>query len=128
MSMKKVKNLINWFKKLKHIVDTYDQDMEYAHARISHAKDVANESVQIIKERTTINADISPSARDPSQIITIGRYKGRDYVQVFSIHGDDFEGLIHRLRDMERYGTVRRIDAPYGFEMVLDQELGHHMR
>lgn len=116
---------INWFKKLNYIVKHYDEDKIVMLDRIRSADLRIRDGVQIIKDRTTINADISPSMRDPSQIITIGRYNGRDYVQVFSIHDDDFRGLIQHLREMERYGTVSKIDAPYGFEYVIEQDFGH---
>jgi len=67
---------------------------------------------QIIKERTTLAVDVGFRG-DPNIIIAVGRFQGQDYVQTFSLEGDaDMHEIISRLKQMEKYATVRRVDAP----------------
>jgi len=122
--MKKIKNLINWCKKLIYIVNNYDLEIKNLSNRIDCAESNVNKGINMIKKRTKIHADVSYFEGSPTQIITIGRYRNRDYIQVFSLHNDnDFKMLIEKLREMERYGDLERIDCPIGLEAVLDREL-----
>ena len=114
---------INWFKKLFYIIKHYDEDKIEIFDKIQSANLRIRDGVQLIKDRTNIHADVHARLNSPTQVIAIGRYNGRDYVQVFSIHNNDFKGLIHQLKDMEQYGNLRRVDAPIEFLGVLDQDL-----
>ena len=114
---------INWFKKLFYIVKHYDEDKIEMLDKIRAADLRIRDGVQLIKDRTNIHADVHARLNHPTQIIAIGRYNGRDYIQIFSIHDDDFKGLIHRLKEMELYGNLQRVDAPIEFRGIIDQEI-----
>jgi len=112
-----VKKIIERFKKLWAIADDYDSDIRVLERRIETATD-------LIRDRTNVHVDIAPSARQPHQVIVIGRYRGKDYIQTYSIHEDSFVGLVHQLKDMERhYGAVKRVDCTPHMRVVIDQGL-----
>jgi len=114
---------INWTKKLFYIVKNYDLDKIEVYGRIKDANVRISDGVQLIKDRTNIHADVHNRLNNPTQIIVVGRYNGTDYVEVFSINNDDLQGLIHQLKDMERYGNLQRVDTPYEFKAIFDQNI-----
>lgn len=79
------------------------------------------DAVSFIKNATTLSADISPMARDPSMVIVVGRYRNNDYIKVFEV-GGDFSRLVDQLRDMERHCGRGRYDKPIG--MNIDAFIG----
>jgi hypothetical protein len=108
--------MITWFKKLLGIVRRYDADFQGLRTSIAEAR-------QFIQDRTSIHADVSPY-RGYNQIIVVGRYKRNDYVEVFDVQDQDFSGLIDMLREMQKYGQVRRVDGPVGpFRTTIESEL-----
>lgn len=107
--------MIKWFRKLRRIVRNYDQEWQFLENRCRSAEEV-------IRERTDINADVAFHARGTSQIIMMGRYKNRDFIQIYSLRDVDFEGMVHRLRELERYGEIRKVDAPMGMRAVFESE------
>lgn len=110
--MKWYKNLCEKRRKLSWIAKNYDSNQNYLLKRIAEAE-------KIIKDRTIINVDAQMSERSPHQIIVMGKYKGNDYVQAFHVY-EDINALVERLKEMERYGTVNRMDAPYSMRAYLE--------
>lgn len=118
--------MIKWFKKLKEIVachkqilkivGSYDRDHKWFISRITQAENM-------IRERTDISADVHMMNRNPNQIIVTGRYRNRDYVQVFTLQDNDLRSLIEQLREMERFGVVSKIDCAYDMRGVFEREL-----
>ncbi|MBR7777399.1 hypothetical protein [Undibacterium rugosum] len=95
--------MFTWFKKLRRIVESHDVELCAAHARIAQLETV-------LRERTNIAVDVG--FRDGNHVIVIGRYKNTDYVQTYSLSDGDISAIIEQLRMMERYGAVKRVDAP----------------
>ncbi len=118
-----ISKCILWFKKLFLIVKDYDSDMIKAYDMIRACELKVSDGVNIIKERTDIHADIHLGNRNESQVIMVGRYNGRDYIQTFNLNDDDFGEIISRLRGMEKYGVVRRVDAVPGLKACIEQDL-----
>ena len=104
--------MIKWLKKLKAIVSGYDDDLRNAHTRIAELE-------KVIRDRTDIAVDVG--FRSASYVIVIGRYKNADYVQTFELDTPDLGSLINHLREQERYGAVRRVDAPPEFRAVFER-------
>ena len=107
-------------KKFKEITDTIIEALYIVRHHRSQMKSLQAQILnleKIIKDRTDLHVDYYD--RGCSKIIAIGHYKNRDYIQTFSVDQNDFHGLIERLRDMERYGTVRQIDAMPTFKAVI---------
>ena len=109
-------------------IDTLEAERDKLISEIASIKSraIANErsiadAVSFIKKATTVSADISPMARDPSMVIVVGRYRNSDYVKVFEV-GGDFSRLVDQLRDMERHCGRGRYDKPIG--MNIDEFIG----
>lgn len=62
-----------------------------------------------INERTTVHTDIGWKG-DQTQVIVVGRYRGKDYVRAFNVRPDSFHDLIDMLKEQERYAKVGRFD------------------
>lgn len=137
--------MIKWLRKLWRIVARYESDQgalqvqlaelegrlreweRVARARafaldgrLSEAEARAESLEKLIRDRTTIAADIGPGPRSENYAIVIGRYRGADYVQTFTLDADSLCGMIDQLRRLEHdmCGTVRRVDAPPIFRSV----------
>lgn len=108
--------MLIWFKKLRRIVSTYDENFDFVCKK-------ADKAVRIIKQRTNVHIDMAMGGKDPNQVVVMGSYKGRDYVQTYSLHSDSFREIIEHLKGLQEYGTVKRIDAVMGTEAVLKYEL-----
>ena len=104
--------MFTWFKKLRSIVARHQDEVKYLHHRISELE-------KIIKERTDVAVDVNYSGHN--HIIVIGRYKNAGYVQTFTVGTKDLGNLIERLKDMEKFGIVRTIDAPPSFRGIFSK-------
>lgn len=120
--------MITWFKTLRRIINNYDTDREkttehvnsLCHAnlrRILHAENT------IIKN-TSIHVDVHHK-NEPNQIIVIGKYHGKDYINTFSIDTQDVPHLISVLRDVERHylGRVKHVDTMPQLSAVIKKEV-----
>lgn len=107
--------MLKWLKKLKAIVAGYDADLRNAHARIAELE-------KLVRDRTNIAVDVG--FKSASHVIVVGRYKNADYVQTYALDTPDLAALIDQLRQMERHGAVRRVDAPPQFRAVFERD-GH---
>ena len=78
---------------------------------------------QIIKDRTDLHADIH--YKSSNCIIAVGRYRNKDYVQVYNIAENDFHYFITRFKEMERYGHMARVDSPPTMHAVFEHEFNN---
>lgn len=108
--------MFEWFKKLRKIVRNYDSENAGLHARMKGAENA-------IKAATVIDVDVGFSNRRmENNIIVSGVYRGKAHIDIFTVHTDDFKRLVEILKDMERYGNVRRIDAPQTVKATFERE------
>lgn len=105
--------MLKWLKKLKTIVGCYDADLRNAHTRIAELE-------KLVRDRTNIAVDVG--FKSASHVIVVGRYKDADYVQTYALDTPDLAALIDQLRQMERHGVVRRVDAPPQFRAVFERD------
>lgn len=117
--------MMAWLKRLNYIVNNYDTDKIDMLDRLRACDLRIKDGVNIIKERTSIHADVNFNSRDDSQIIMIGRYRNNDYIQTFSVNRGDFEGLLEQLRQMEKYGVVRHVDTVPMMKAHIMNDLEH---
>ena len=115
--------MIKWFKKLRRIVRDFDGELSVIKTANSSTRRHVDEAVKVIKERTDITTDLHLTDHAPNQIIVTGRYRNRDYVQVFTLADNELKTLVEQLREMQRYGVVSKIDGPYGLKAVVEKEL-----
>jgi len=119
--------MIKWFKKLFRIVKNYDTDRceaaktESAHRTRLHKQ--VREAKKYIRDRTDVSADVHFKDGARNTIIVTGRYRGRDYVEVFTIAEPDLHGLIQQLREMRRYTHIRHVDTPPTMRAFIDHNL-----
>ena len=118
-----LKEKINWLKKLLKIVRNHETEIMALQNQINWYKQTVENSVKLIKERTSINVDVGFKGR--SQIIVIGRYNGADYIQTYTVNEKDFTGLVRQLVEMQRYGVVEKIDYIPHISASIKQELKH---
>lgn len=111
--------IINWIKSLNYIVRNYEKDIKATESAIiaigTAAKNLKSGLSSLdarLAEMTDIGIDVSYRGRDPNHIIIVGRYKNQDFVQTFTIDGDDINYFVNLLKEMERHARVRRVDAP----------------
>lgn len=106
--------MLSWIKKLKRIVTRYDADLQAAHARIAELE-------KLIRDRTDISVELG--FRSATNVIVTGRYKNADYVQTFQINERDTGALVDQLREMQRFGVIRKIDCPPPLKAVFKREV-----
>ena len=136
--------MINWFRKLHYIIQNFDalaaevksnqrcchwlknemdEGSNYVHQRIDLLEREVKEAVKIIKDRTDMHLDVSPRMKgDPHQIILIGKYRNRDYIQTFAVPPEDFRGLVERCVEMQKYARRGRIDALPEMRTIINEE------
>ena len=111
--------MITFLKKAYSIVRDYEKnrkaDQKFALSLIQNLE-------SIIRDRTEIHADVS-FARESNKIILIGAYRGKDYIQTYSLPAGDFESLLHFLKEQQRYGKIGRIDTIPLFKSVIEKEI-----
>lgn len=114
-----IRTLFRRLHTLWQIAKTYEQDKA---ALLSGVRRELRTVEDLVRDRTTLHADISMTGRDPSFVILVGRYRNRDYVQTFYLPSADFGGLvdqcIHMSRKLGRWG---RLDAPPVFHAAFER-------
>ncbi len=120
-----------WFKKLFYIVRHFDDlvnSMDELSLDQRRVESNVDEAVKMIKDRATIHADVHSAHGQQSQIIMIGRYRNRDYIQVFEVRPDDFSGLLRQCIEMQKYAHMGKIDAPIGMKEIINTESNDYWR
>ena len=117
--------MITWFKKLLWVVRNFERalaEAQKAQSEAQAAKVLAQEAFDLIRDRTTVHMDIGPSKHDANVIILVGRYNRKDYVQVYSFGGENFEHVVDEMRLAAREGHIGRVDAPPMFKAILERD------
>lgn len=116
--------MVKWIKNLLRIVESYDvnraNDIRRQEANFKTVCNQVAQAKEYIRERTDVSADVHFNQYARNYIIVTGRYRNRDYVEVFSLDESGFEGTINQLREMQRYARVRHIDAPPTMKAFID--------
>jgi len=105
--------MFQFFKKLKYIVTNYDRELLRVTRKVEQLE-------KVIADRTNIGVDVG--FRDAHHVIVVGKYKGKDYIQTFDLREPELNMLVDKLRDMSKYGNVKRVDAPPIFKAVFERE------
>lgn len=104
-----MRRIIDWFKNLHLINRTYHRDMARMNDRITSCFATSQDVLTIIKERTDIHCDLHYKGQDI--IICVGKFRGKDFVQVYNFQSRDFEHMIHHLRQYKRSANLRVVDC-----------------
>lgn len=115
--------LIQYIKNLIKVAKNYEaitKSIKAADTKARSAVSIALKAEQVIRERTELSADISFTKYDHTRVIIIGRYKNRDYVEVFSCLDNDINDLVPMLREKQKYAGLKFVDSPIEFMAVLE--------
>lgn len=109
-------DLLTMKKAVENLSATIDQHRSITNSRLDQHETVILNARDEIVRRTTVNADVHVKEQS-SDIIVVGRYRGCEYVRIFSVRHSDTDYLVDQLKGMEQrhLGRIRRIDAPLGF-------------
>lgn len=134
------RRFFSWLKELFYVVSEFRKFHDYSikeymeikknalaiQMMADRAYNRAESAESVIRERTDLHADLH--YKSDSQIIAMGRFRGRDYVQIYNLDPDDFERMIHQFRDMEQYGHMARVDAPPPMCAVFEHEFADNKK
>lgn len=107
---------MKWFKKLFRIVRNHDLEVKRLERKIDKLE-------KLLRDRTSLSVDISPMSRGVTHVVVCGRYKNRDYVEVFSITEKDLIDLIPTLKQLQKKASLNFVDAPMEFKAVLKRQI-----
>lgn len=83
-------------------------------ARINDLTANVNETLITFEERlnihTMIHTDIH--TKQPTQVIVVGYYRGKDYVRCFDVPAESLDELVAILKELEPRARVGRMDMP----------------
>jgi len=105
-----------WVKKLFWIIKNYDRDLAWVVHEV-------RETQNLIKDRTEIHADLFENQYYQNTIITIGNYKGRDYVEITNVGDVDFEYVVRLLKERKKYASKGKMDVSPSLKLFLDKEM-----
>jgi hypothetical protein len=100
--------MIKWIKDLRRIVKTHDAEM-------AELRSLVTAIHGYVRNATEVDVDMAVSAHCPTTVITIGRYKNSDYVDIFQIRDGDLDYIVEVLRNMRKRARINRIDEPIQF-------------
>ena len=115
--MKKLKQL---FKNIKYLLNN---DLE----RISNSHHVENKNTEYecnylirklktdIDKQFNIDLDIHHKLSYQANVIVTGIYRGEEYIKLYELKPRDFDDLVEQLRNREKFGEIRNIDAIKSF-------------
>lgn len=116
--------MIDFIKELIRIVRNYERLRQLDCSMLDHnitevlvLKRNMKTLEKLVRDRTEVAADIN--YRGPSSVIVVGRYKGADFIETYTLHDRDFHDLVSELRGKEQFGTVRTVDAPPSIKGVV---------
>ena len=112
-----------WFRNLFYIVGNYRNDLTMICNGVDECREVAMTAQRYIKRATKVHVDVDPTSAGFTQVVVIGRYRGKDHVQIFSLRPDSIDMLIEQLREMQRYCEVGRIEAPLDINATMKRSL-----
>lgn len=80
--------------------------------------------VEVVREHTELNMDVSWNDRDRTTVILIGRWKGKDSVQIYDLPGGDMAALRDMYQYRGRFAHGNKVDAAPGLKAVITSDWG----
>ncbi len=77
----------------------------------------------MIKDVTTLHADIAPHAKADNYVILIGRYRNNDYVRVASLPSGSFAETVDRMKHLSKVSEVKYLDMPPTMSVAFKREM-----
>lgn len=115
-----------WFNRLLALVADYPRDRaDFQKVLDEHRKllrtlaENDRELTEVMRRRTQYHIDGAIHRESPATIVLVGRYRGTDYVEVFSLGQGDFENLLRTCTHLNKFARAGRVDAPQAFRAVV---------
>lgn len=68
-----------------------------------------------IDKQFNIDLDVHHKPNCQANVIVTGIYKNKEYIKLYQLNPRDFNDLVEQLRNREKFGEIRNIDAIKGF-------------
>lgn len=68
-----------------------------------------------IDEQFSIDLDVHMKPNMNANVIVTGIYRGEEYIKLYDLKQKDFNDLVEQLRNREKFGEIRNIDAVRSF-------------
>ena len=68
-----------------------------------------------IDEQFNIDLDVHMKPNMNANVIITGIYRGEEYIKLYELKQKDFNDLVEQLRNREKFGEIRNIDAIRSF-------------
>lgn len=68
-----------------------------------------------IDKQFNIDLDVHHKPNCQANVIVTGIYKGEEYIKLYELNPRDFNDLVEQLKNREKFGEIRNIDAIRGF-------------
>ena len=68
-----------------------------------------------IDEQFSIDLDVHMKPNINANVIVTGIYRGEEYIKLYELKPRDFNDLVEQLRNREKFGEIRNIDAIRSF-------------
>ena len=68
-----------------------------------------------IDEQFSIDLDVHMKPNMNANVIVTGIYRGEEYIKLYDLNPKDFNDLVEQLRNREKFGEIRNIDAIRSF-------------
>lgn len=99
--------------------------VQLTHKNAQEARHYLNQTEALMKrirEVTAIDVDIALVKGRPNTIILSGQFRNQAYVNVYDVTPETFADLIYHLKDLQKIGQLRHIDAPPSFRAMFERD------
>ena len=90
------------------------QDLRVKHIKIG-VESLLRKFKEDIDKQFNIDLDVHHKPNYHSNVIVTGIYRNEEYIKIYSLKPRDFNDLVEQLKNREKFGEIRSIDATRGF-------------
>ena len=115
------------FKKLKQLFKNISYLCNNDLAKVENKQYIANKNTEYgyitsiarlrsdIDKQFSIDLDVHMKPNINANVIITGIYRGEEYIKLYDLKPRDFNDLVEQLRNREKFGEIRNIDAIRSF-------------
>lgn len=115
---------IAWLRNLFYIVRNYRGDLTMIVRGVDTCLARTEIVERYVRKATKAHIDIPANMQDDyTRVIIIGKYRGKDHVQIFNLRPGSIDILMNQLRDLQRYADVVRVDSPFEIDATVKRAI-----
>ena len=115
------------FEKLKQLFINISYLCNNDLAKVENKQHIANKNTEFecsylirklktdIGKQFNIDLDIHHKPNYQANVIVTGIYKNEEYIKLYELNPKDFNDLVEQLKNIEKFGEIRNIDAIKSF-------------